>query len=177
VTGPNPTACAAPLAFILAIAAPVRADDAGPTVAFAVNDGWVNLRLHKGDTPVTDAHILVLVGEGLWAEGDTDADGKGSFPKPNAETCQVVFNYSTGSSAPVPLTFTGDVVTPATAVVGGAKPPCCLPPQPARDGSASPDDAAMNRQRLGVFAAVLLVAGAAGVWAYRRAMRPIGEGT
>lgn len=161
------------LAALLLLAPPARADD-GPTVEFAVADGWVSLRLHKGDTPVADARIFVLVGDGLWAEGDTDADGRGSFPKPTADACQVVFAYSTGSSAPVPLAFKGDAVTPPSAVVGGAKPPCCLTPDvPA---GPPPDESSLNRQRLGVFAVVLLVAGAAGVWAYRWATRPRANG-
>ena len=149
------------LIALLAFAPPLKADD-GPTVEFTLADGWVNLRLHAGDTPVTEAKLVVLVGDGVWAEGETGEKGQGSFLRPKAATCQVVFVYSTGTSAPVPLTFHGDTLTPTSAAVGGVKPPCCLvaPPE-------TPAPAGEDPSRLWVFAVVLALCGAVAVVAYR----------
>ena len=154
------------LLALLAFASPLKAD--GPTVEFTLADGWVNLRLHAGDTPVTDAKLVVLVGDGVWAEGETGEKGQGSFLRPKAVTCQVVFIYSTGTSAPVPLTFQGDTLTPTSAAVGGVKPPCCLiaPPE-------SPAPAAEDSPRLWVFAVVLVLGGAVAFVAYRKTMSRI----
>lgn len=152
------------LAALLISAAPVRASD-GPTVDFALDDGWVNLRLHAGDTPVADAKLIVFVGDGVWAEGETDASGKGVFPRPTAATCQVVFVYTTGTSAPVPITFTADAVTPTSAPVGGVRPPCCPLTLPSSAAAPPPDD--LGRTRLLVFAVALGVLGAVAVVAYR----------
>lgn len=166
------------LIALLASAGPVGAQY-GPTVEFALADGWVNLRLHAGDTPVTDAKMVVLVGEVVWAEGETDAQGKGTFPQPTAATCQVVFVYSTGTSAPVPLTFTGDTLTPLSSRVGGVRPACCplgfgADVQPA---PAPAEDPSLARSRLWVFAVVLLVGGAVAVVAYRMTMSRIAPPT
>lgn len=154
------------LIALLAFASPLKAAD-GPTVEFALADGWVNLRLHAGDTPVTDAKLVVLVGDGVWAEGETGERGQGSFLRPKAATCQVVFVYSTGTSAPVPLTFHGDTLTPTSAAVGGVKPPCCLL-APAED---TPILAGEDPSRLWVFAVVLVLCGAVAVFAYRMTIR------
>lgn len=157
------------LAALLLVAAPVRASD-GPTVDFALEDGWVNLRLHAGDTPVAEAKLIVFVGDGVWAEGETDAAGKGIFPRPMATTCQVVFQYTTGTSAPVPLTFTGDAVTPTSAPVGGARPPCCPLTLPLSATAAPPTPDPLGRTRMIVFAVALGVLAAVAVVAYRLTM-------
>ena len=158
------------LAALLLLAAPLHADD-GPTVDFTLKDGWVNLRLHAGTTPVTDAKMIVFVGDGVWAEGETDDKGNGTFPRPSAANCQVVFKYETGTSAPVPLTFTGDTITPASAPVGGARPPCCLVASPAAPSAAPPDPLA--RSKWIVFGVVLAALGAVAVVAYRVTMTRI----
>lgn len=157
-------------AALLLCAAPIRAAD-GPTVDFALADGWVKLRLHAGDTPVTDAKLVVFVGDGVWAEGETDDRGNGTFPRPTAANCQVVFQYTTGSSAPIPLTFTGDTITPASAPVGGARPPCCPLTLPDAPKAAQPDPLA--RSKWIVFGVVLAALGAVAVVAYRITMTRI----
>lgn len=167
MTTKNRVAHAAPLALILALAGPGGAAD-NPTVDFAVADGWVNLRLYAGDTPVTDAKIMVFVGDTVWAEGETGATGTGTFQRPKADHCQVVFLYTTGASAPVPLTFSGDAVTPASAPVGGARPPCCLVAPPYTPAASQPDP--LSQSRYIVFAVVLVVLGAVAFVAYRVTM-------
>jgi hypothetical protein len=159
------------LLALLVFAAPVRADD-GPTVEFALKDGWVNLRLHAGTTPVTDAKLIVFVGDGVWAEGETDEKGNGTFPRPAAANCQVVFQYTTGSSAPIPLTFSGDTITPASAPVGGVRPPCCLVAGPGTVAPAPAPDP-LARSKWIVFGVVLAALGAVAVVAYRVTMTRI----
>ena len=140
-----------------------------PCAEFAVEDGWVSLRLHRDNIPIPEARIVVLIGEGIWAEGVTGENGNASFPKPTSDSCQVTFVYTTGNSNPVPLSFIGDGVAPTRAYLTGARPVCCplsLPP----DYSQPVADTNTSMVRFWVFGVVLLVGGAVAFLAYRFTM-------
>jgi hypothetical protein len=94
-----------------------------------VADGWLTVRVTDGPKPRSGVSVTCLVGATVWASGETDADGRGSFPTPTAEWCQFVFDLGVGPSAPVPLTLLKDgTVVPVSSPVLDGTADCCVVP-------------------------------------------------
>jgi len=100
-----------------------------PEAAFAIDSsGWLTIRLTDGGRPVPGASVRCLVGTHVYAEGETDDNGGGSFPKPTSGTCQMVFDMGKGLAAPIPLTFIDKTrVVPTSAAVRDGSLACCRP--------------------------------------------------
>lgn len=113
-----------------------------PVASFALADGWIDFRLERDGKPVTSARVTVLVGTEVWARGETDETGQGTFPRPPGRDCQVVFDLGSGPSAPVPLAFLPDgTVIPTRSPVRDGTAECCVTPtrrtQPVEDSVRS----------------------------------------
>lgn len=100
-----------------------------PEAAFTIDrSGWLTIRLTDGGRPVPGAAVRCLVGSHVFAEGETDDNGSGSFPAPTAGTCQMVFDLGKGLAAPIPLTFIDKTrVVPTSAAVRDGSLSCCRP--------------------------------------------------
>ncbi len=157
--------------FVLLVAFPVsaRAADsklAEPVAAFTLADGWVDFRLERDGRPVKGARVTVLVGNQIWAQGETGDTGEGTFPRPGATDCQVVFNLGSGPSAPIPLAFIADgTMTPARSPVRDGAAECCERPRKSVSAKPTPNErpayaavlAAMLLSPFGIAATFVLV--------------------
>ena len=100
-----------------------------PVARFELVDGWLNILVMDGSSPMPGVHIRCLVGSTVWAAGETDDEGRGSFPRPTADWCSLVFDIGAGPSVPVPLSFLKDnTVVPTTALVRDGTAECCIDP-------------------------------------------------
>jgi len=166
--------------FVLLAAFPVsvRADSkpVEPVAAFTLADGWVDFRLEKDGKPVKGARVTVLVGNRIWAQGETGDGGQGTFPRPTGTHCQVVFYLGSGPSAPIPLAFLDDTtVIPTRSPVRDGTGECCATYARRVTENRLPDEAptltTILRDRVIIGSGVLVVGGVYlgyAVWRTRR---------
>lgn len=161
--------------FVCVLAAPAVAEDPPapnpPIARFELEDGWVNVRLERDGKPVPNAKLKVLLDKGdfskqVWAEGDLEDVGIGTFPVPPAKYCQVVFDLGDGPVAPIPLNFLKDGLVPTESPVRDGKSVCCL--LPLRERKPEDQEGPTWREPLLIGAAVLVVNGAIIGWVLRR---------
>jgi hypothetical protein len=101
-----------------------------PEVFMEMKDGWIRLRIVDNGNPVSGAKVQCLVGTQVWASGETDADGRGEFPRPTGEWCQLVIDLGAGPSAPIPLSFLKDgTVIPLSSNIRDGTAACCVLPK------------------------------------------------
>jgi hypothetical protein len=140
----------------------------GPVVTFDVEAGWVNFRVTSNGQDIANARMSVVVGDKIWAKGDTNEEGKGTFPVPPAESCLLMFEFDTGDTQPLPLSFLADgSVSPTRAMIRGALPSCCKPRAAVPPASTSVEpDAGLPPWWIQV--GVLLASGVGLGWVYFR---------
>lgn len=173
---PGLNMCRIVLAALVCMAAsPALADDAPapnpPIARFELEDGWVNVSLERDGKPVPNARMKVLVDKGafdkqLWAEGELEDVGRGTFPRPPGKYCQVVFDLGDGPVAPIPLNFLSDGLVPTESPVRDGKSVCCL--VPSRGTKAEDVDGPNWREPVVIGVAVLVVNGVVIGWVLSR---------
>ena len=103
-----------------------RAADRGPQASFAVEDGWVHVRVQQKERPVANARIRVFDdAEQAIAEGETDEDGKGAFPAPSNHLCRIGVTINGKECDLIPLHLHGTKADPPCVLMTFGTRPCC----------------------------------------------------
>lgn len=101
-----------------------------PDVVFTVKDGWLSFVVTHDEKPVPNAQIQVYDHQGTkFAEGDSDAQGRGEFPLPPGPHFVMEFRVEQRTSDPITVTkLPGDQLAPARVLLSFGLAPCCRVP-------------------------------------------------
>jgi hypothetical protein len=102
-----------------------RAGTVGPRASFALEHGWVQVQVRQEKGPVADARIRVFDdAEQVFAEGETDEQGVGSFPA-RGHTCRIGITINGKECDLIPLHLDGKTAEPARVLLTFGTRPCC----------------------------------------------------
>lgn len=97
-----------------------------PQATFKVEDGWIALTLRKEGQPIGDAEVRVIDERGgVFATGQTGAEGESSFPMPPGKSFLLEVKTGERVSDPIRIWKTGEGVEPARVLLSFGLKPCC----------------------------------------------------
>ncbi len=126
------------LVLCIALGLPAVGLAAEPRAAFSVESGWLQFAVTQDGQPVPAAAVAVFNEQGTpWASGETDAEGRGSFPLPRGDSLLVELKVGSRSADLITLRRTAEGVVPANVLLSFGLRPCCR--VPSRGGVYRPE--------------------------------------
>lgn len=116
------------IAAVVLFYSPLSPHAEGPEATFTLENGFLSIRIIKEDRSPLPCKLKIFLPNGqLWAEGETDENGRVECPKPNTLDCRVEFNHGGEPVPPILVQFIdeGKSVVPLIAPLTPG--PCCKP--------------------------------------------------
>jgi hypothetical protein len=111
---------------MLLLAVTLALAGAKPEVSFSAEGGFVTLRLEGPAGPIADAIIKAYDHvEFVFAEGETDEAGIGTFPAPAGGVCRIGITIKGKECDLIPLHVRPDAVDPPRVQLTFGTRPCC----------------------------------------------------
>jgi hypothetical protein len=104
----------------------------GPEASFAIDDGFLSIKLWTPTPPTAPVKLRLLRPDGtVFAEGEIE-DGEATLPKPPDDSCHVIFDLGDGPCPPAVIAFRDGkpgVGPERISILHGKQPCCVLPPR------------------------------------------------